>query len=121
MLLDALVACSGVTLKAVATALGIPIASGTVRAEGDLDFKGTMGVDRDAAVGITDIRLEFDVVFGEGRAVSDEEVKKLGKLTERYCVVLQTLVNKPSVKVRLAGKGEDGSGKEIVHESELCG
>lgn len=125
MLLDALVACSGVTLKAVATALGIPIASGTVKAEGDLDFKGTMGVDRNAPVGMTDIRLEFDVVFGEkedGKEVSEEEVEKLGKLTERYCVVLQTLVKKPTLRVRLAGREgseEDGVSKEIVHGSTL--
>ncbi|KAF2818374.1 hypothetical protein CC86DRAFT_375870 [Ophiobolus disseminans] len=126
MLLDALVACSGVTLKAVATALGIPIASGTVSAEGDLDFKGTMGVDRDAPVGMTDIRLEFQVKFGEredGREVSDEEVEKLGKLTERYCVVLQTLVHKPTIKVRLAGNGggkeEEGVLREIIHGSTL--
>jgi uncharacterized OsmC-like protein len=122
MLLDALVACSGVTLKAVATALGIPIASGTVRAEGDLDFKGTMGVDRAAPVGMTDIRLEFQVTFGEGREVSEEEVEKLGKLTERYCVVLQTLVNKPRVAVRLAGrdgKEEEGIVREVLHGSIL--
>jgi uncharacterized OsmC-like protein len=120
MLLDALVACSGVTLKAVATALNIPIVSGSVTAEGDMDFKGTMGVDRDAPVGITDIRLEFAVEFG--REVREEEVEKLGKLTERYCVVLQTLVKKPRVRVRLAGQGgekEDGIEREIVHGSTL--
>jgi uncharacterized OsmC-like protein len=114
MLLDALVACSGVTLKAVATALDIPIMEGTVSAEGDLDFKGTMGVDKGAPVGITDIRLAFEVSFG--REVTGEEVEKLGRLTERYCVVLQTLVNKPRVVVRVAGKGE---GEEVVHEDSL--
>jgi uncharacterized OsmC-like protein len=124
MLLDALVACSGVTLKAVATALGIPIVSGTVCAEGDLDFRGTLGVDRDAPVGMTDIRLEFRVGFGEredGRAVTEEEVEKLGKLTERYCVVLQTLVHKPKIAVRLVGGGkeEDGIAREILHGSIL--
>jgi uncharacterized OsmC-like protein len=124
MLLDALVACSGVTLKAVATALGIPIVSGTVTAEGDLDFKGTMGVDREAPVGMTGIRLEFEVTFGErgdGREVSEEEVESLGKLTERYCVVLQTLVKKPRIAVRLAGKGreEEGIQREILHGSIL--
>lgn len=119
MLLDALVACSGVTLKAVATALGIPIVSGTVSAEGDLDFKGTMGVDRNAPVGITGIRLEFQVEFGEredGREVSQEELEKLGKLTERYCVVLQTLVHKPQIEVKLAGSG---GAKEISHSNTL--
>jgi uncharacterized OsmC-like protein len=120
MLLDALVACSGVTLKAVATALDIPIVEGTVSAEGDMDFKGTMGVDREAPVGITDIRLEFAIRFG--REVSEEEVEKLGKLTERYCVVLQTLVRKPRVTVRMAGGGgeeEEGFSKEVVHGSIL--
>ncbi|KAF2029146.1 hypothetical protein EK21DRAFT_101361 [Setomelanomma holmii] len=124
MLLDALVACSGVTLKAVATALGIPIKSGTVNAEGDLDFKGTLGVDRNAPVGMTDIRLEFQVKFGEkpdGSEVTEEEVEKLGKLTERYCVVLQTLVHKPKIAVRLAGGGkeEDGITRDILHGTIL--
>jgi uncharacterized OsmC-like protein len=125
MLLDALVACSGVTLKAVATALGIPIVSGSVSAEGDLDFRGTMGVDKTAPVGMTGIRLEFQVKFGEredGRQVTEEEVERLGKLTERYCVVLQTLVHKPQIAVRLAGsaeKQEDGIEKEIMHGSIL--
>lgn len=125
MLLDALVACSGVTLKAVATALGIPIISGTVSAEGDLDFRGTLGVDKTAPVGITGIRLMFEVKFGEredGREVTEEEVEKLGKLTERYCVVLQTLVHKPRIAVRLAGsaaKQEDGIEREILHGSIL--
>ena len=125
MLLDALVACSGVTLKAVATALGIPIVSGTVSAEGDLDFKGTLGVDKTAPVGITGIRLEFQVKFGareDGREVTEEEVERLGKLTERYCVVLQTLVHKPRIAVRLAGsseKQEDGIEREIIHGSIL--
>jgi uncharacterized OsmC-like protein len=120
MLLDALVACSGVTLKAVATALGIPIVSGTVTAEGDLDFKGTLGVDKTAPVGITGIRLDFAMKFGEredGREVSEEEVQKLGKLTERYCVVLQTLVHKPTIAVRLAGS--DGVKSGVSHKSDL--
>ncbi|KAI8937881.1 hypothetical protein NX059_005568 [Plenodomus lindquistii] len=119
MLLDALVACSGVTLKAVATALGIPIASGTVTAEGDLDFKGTMGVDRTAPVGMTGIRLQFAVEFGEredGKEVTQEEVDKLGKLTEKYCVVLQTLIHKPTIEVKLAGSGV---GKEVAHNGTL--
>ncbi|KAF1960918.1 hypothetical protein CC80DRAFT_465305 [Byssothecium circinans] len=120
MLLDALVACAGVTLKAVATALNIPIVSGTVTAEGDLDFRGTMGVDRTAPVGITGIRMAFDVVFGDrgdGTVVSEDDVESLGKLTERYCVVLQTLVHKPEIKVRVSGKGggkeEDGISREL--------
>lgn len=116
MLLDALVACSGVTLKAVATALDIPIVFGSVRAEGDLDFRGTLGVSKDVGVGISGIRLDFDVVFGDrdGRGVSEEEREKLGRLTERYCVVLQTLVNKPKIEVRVAGR--EGGGEEGVGE-----
>lgn len=119
MLLDALVACAGVTLKAVATALGIPIESGTVTAEGDLDFKGTMGVDRAAPVGITGIRMSFDLVYGEREKgpVTEDEVESLGKLTERYCVVLQTLVNKPSVSVKMTGK--DGNEKDEGVSREL--
>lgn len=117
MLLEALVACSGVTLKAVATALGIPIENGTITAEGDLDFKGTLGVDKTAPVGITDIRLVFDLEFGEreesaGGAVTEEEIERLGKLTERYCVVLQTLVNKPKVMCKAVGHKE---GREDVN------
>lgn len=81
MLLEALVACSGVTLKAVATALDIPIQEGTVRAEGDVDFKGTMGVDRNAPVGFTAIRLGFDLKLQQ--EVPPEKLEKLGKLTER--------------------------------------
>ncbi|EMD60358.1 hypothetical protein GGP41_008271 [Bipolaris sorokiniana] len=126
MLLDALVACSGVTLKAVATALGIPIVSGTVTAEGDLDFRGTLGVDKTAPVGLTGIRLDFAVEFGkreDGRVISEEEVERLGKLTERYCVVLQTLVHKQSIGVRLVGKGggkeEEGVRREVSHQSTL--
>ncbi|KAJ4984423.1 hypothetical protein SVAN01_10058 [Stagonosporopsis vannaccii] len=123
MLLDALVACSGVTLKAVATALGLPVLSGTVTAEGDLDFKGTMGVDRNAPVGITGIRLQFDIEFGtkeDGAEVSEDELGKLGKLTERYCVVLQTLVKKPEIGVTMVGRGKQGDGdeREMSHESQ---
>lgn len=121
MLLDALVACSGVTLKAVATALGIPIVSGTVNAGGDLDFKGTLGVDRNAPVGITGIRLEFKIEFGQkedGTEVSQEEIEKLGKLTERYCVVLQTLVHKPQIAVTLAGSSSGGKGG-LSHSTTL--
>jgi len=88
MLLEALVACAGVTLKAVATAIGVELSSAHVRAEGDLDFRGTLGVDRDAAVGFTAIRLRFELESGAG----EEELEKLMERTERYCVVGQTLV-----------------------------
>ncbi len=86
MLLEALVACAGVTLRAVSTSLEIRV-SGTVRAEGDLDFRGTLGVDRDAPVGFTAIRLSFDLEHD----ASEEQLDRLLRLTERYCVVLQTL------------------------------
>ncbi|MBU2582502.1 MAG: OsmC family protein [Alphaproteobacteria bacterium] len=87
MLLEALVACAGVTLKAVATALELPLEAGTVTAEGDLDFRGTLGVDREAPVGFRAIRLRFDL-DGE---LTGEQVATLAKLTERYCVVYQTI------------------------------
>jgi uncharacterized OsmC-like protein len=87
LLLEALVACAGVTLKAVATAIGIEIKSGTVKAEGDLDFKGTLGVSKEVLVGFTAIRLEFDL---DSNATA-EQIDSLAKLTERYCVVYQTL------------------------------
>ena len=90
MLLEALVACAGVTLKAVATALEIPLRAGVVRAEGDLDFRGTLGVARDAPVGFREIRLSFDL----DTDASQEQIDSLVKLTERYCVIFQTL-NKP--------------------------
>ena len=93
MLLQALAACAGVTLKAVATALDIPVAGGSVHAEGDLDFRGTLGVDRDAAVGFTDIRLRFDL----DSEATEEQLATLFKLTERYCVVYQTLIGNPAV------------------------
>jgi uncharacterized OsmC-like protein len=93
MLLQALAACAGVTLRAVATALEIPVAGGSVHAEGDLDFRGTLGVDRDAAVGFTDIRLRFDL----DTEASEEQLATLYKLTERYCVVYQTLNNAPPI------------------------
>lgn len=95
MLLEALVACAGVTLKAVATAMEIEIKEGEVRAEGDLDFRGTMGVDRSAAVGFVEIRLVF--VLDTDAAPS--KVEKLVQLTERYCVVLQTICQKPKISV----------------------
>ncbi|HYH31415.1 MAG TPA: OsmC family protein, partial [Pseudonocardia sp.] len=94
MLLEALVACAGVTLRAVATTLGLTVA-GTVRAEGDLDFRGTLGVDKAAPVGFRDIRLTFAL----DTTASEEEVATLVKLTERYCVVLQTLVSSPTTSV----------------------
>jgi uncharacterized OsmC-like protein len=90
MLLEALVACAGVTLKAVATALEIPLKSGTVRAEGDLDFRGTLGVDKEAPVGFREIRLSFDL----DTDAPQDKIDSLIKLTERYCVIFQTL-NKP--------------------------
>ncbi|MEJ3651429.1 OsmC family protein [Actinomycetes bacterium KLBMP 9759] len=98
MLLEALVACAGVTLRAVATALGLEVA-GSVRAEGDLDFRGTLGVDKQAPVGFRDIRLTFDL----RTEASADEVATLVKLTERYCVVLQTLVSSPTTSVSVTG------------------
>jgi uncharacterized OsmC-like protein len=89
MLLQALVACAGVTLKAVATAIGVEITQGTVSAEGDLDFKGTLGVSKEAPVGFKAIRLSFNLQSN----ASEEQMASLRKLTERYCVVYQTLVN----------------------------
>ncbi len=96
MLLEALVACAGVTMRAVATSLGLAVA-GRVRAEGELDFRGTLGVARDAPVGFRDIRLRFEL---ESEA-TDDELATLLKLTERYCVVLQTLRSVPSTSVTL--------------------
>ena len=98
MLLEALVACAGVTLKAVATALEIELKKGTVRAEGDLDFRGTLGVAKDAAVGFKAIRLSFDVETD----APQEKLDTLLKLTERYCVVFQTLNVKPELSANLA-------------------
>jgi len=95
MLLEALAACAGVTLKAVATSLQIPIAGGHVHAEGDLDFRGTLAVDRDAPVGFKAIRLSFDLDTTAGA----EELETLLKLTERYCVVFQTLRTPPELSV----------------------
>jgi uncharacterized OsmC-like protein len=97
MLLEALVACAGVTLKSVATALDIALKSGTVSAEGDLDFRGTLGVDKEAPVGFAAIRLGFDV---ETDAPQDK-IDLLLKLNERYCVVYQTIRNGPPVTVTL--------------------
>ncbi|HEX8004711.1 MAG TPA: OsmC family protein [Mycobacteriales bacterium] len=94
MLLQALVACAGVTLRAVATSLDIPVDGGTVRAEGDLDFRGTLGVDKEAPVGFTAIRLTFDV------DVPEESRETLLKLTRRYCVVLQTIAGGVPVELR---------------------
>ena len=84
-------ACAGVTLKAVATAMDISLGSGTVRAEGDLDFRGTLGIDKNAPVGFRDIRLMFELDSTAGQ----EKLETLLKLTERYCVVLQTIAQKP--------------------------
>jgi uncharacterized OsmC-like protein len=98
MLLEALAACAGVTLRAVATSLGIAVEGGSVRAEGDLDFRGTLAVDRDAPVGFRAIRLSFDL-----RTEADaEELATLLKLTERYCVVLQTLASAPDLSATIA-------------------
>lgn len=93
MLLEALVACAGVTLRAVATSLGIDIYGGTVRAEGDLDFRGTLAVDREASVGFEDVRITFDL---ESDA-SEEDLATLIRLTDRFCVVGQTLQHSPTL------------------------
>ena len=95
MLLEALVACAGVTLKAVATAIDVPLKSATVSAEGDLDFRGTLGVAKDAPVGFSAIRLRFDVETD----VSQEKLDQLLRLTERYCVVYQTIRSGPPVDI----------------------
>src|SRR5690606_4800284 len=97
MLLEALVACAGVTLRAVATALDLPIRGGSVTAEGDLDFRGTLGVSKEAPVGFKEVRLRFAV---EGE-LTEEQRATLLKLTERYCVVYQTLRQPPPVAVTL--------------------
>ena len=97
MLLEALVACAGVTLRSVATSLELAV-SGAVRAEGDLDFRGTLGVDREAPVGFTAIRLVFDLVHD----ATDEQLETLLRLTRRYCVVYQTLAGGVPVEVSLA-------------------
>ena len=102
MLLEALVACAGVTLRAVATAIGVDIADARVKAEGDLDFRGTLGVARDAPVGFRDIRLQFELDTN----ASDEQLATLLKLTERYCVVLQTLRAAPPVSARMMRAGD---------------
>ena len=95
MLLEALVACAGVTLNAVATAIGVDIRKGVVRAEGDLDFRGTLGVVKDAPVGFQRIRLSFDLDTG----ATDDELNTLIRLTERYCVVYQSLRQPPDMTV----------------------
>jgi uncharacterized OsmC-like protein len=96
MLLQALVACAGVTMRAVATSIGIDV-TGSVRADGDLDFRGTLGVDRDALVGFSAIRLSFDLQS----EASEQDLATLLRLTERYCVVYQTLANSPTLTVSL--------------------
>jgi uncharacterized OsmC-like protein len=101
MLLEALVACAGVTLNAVATALGYDIGEAKVRAEGDLDFRGTLGVAKEAPVGFRDIRLSFEI---DGD-LTDEQRATLLKLTERYCVVYQTLRSAPAIDVAMRKAG----------------
>uniref|UniRef100_A4WQM3 OsmC family protein n=1 Tax=Cereibacter sphaeroides (strain ATCC 17025 / ATH 2.4.3) TaxID=349102 RepID=A4WQM3_CERS5 len=98
MLLEALVACAGVTLSAVATAIGFELRGGTVTAEGDLDFRGTLGVDREAPVGFSAIRLRFDLDTPEPQ----DRIDTLTKLSERYCVVLQTLTVPPAIALEVA-------------------
>ena len=97
MLLEALVACAGVTVKAVATALDIPLRSGAISAEGDLDFRGTLGVAKDAPVGFAQIRLRFDLDTDAGQ----DKLDQLLKLTERYCVVYQTIKAGPAIDVTM--------------------
>ena len=100
MLLEALVACAGVTLKAVAAAIDVPLRSGTVSAEGDLDFRGTLGVAKEAPVGFAQIRLRFDL----DTDAPQEKLDQLLKLTERYCVVYQTIRSGPPVEIGLTRK-----------------
>jgi uncharacterized OsmC-like protein len=97
MLLEALVACAGVTLRAVATSLGLEMRSGVVRAEGDLDFRGTLGVDRDAPVGFRAIRLSFEL----DTDADADQLETLKRLTERYCFVFQTLATEPALSASI--------------------
>src|SRR6202162_3551590 len=101
MLLEALVACAGVTLRAVATALEIPLRDATVHAEGDLDFRGTLGVSKEAPVGFQKLRLRFDL----DTDATDEQIATLLKLTERYCVVYQTLGHPPRIDISHSARG----------------
>jgi len=98
MLLEALVACAGVTMRSVATSLGLELRSGRVRADGDLDFRGTLAVDRDAPVGFAAIRLSFEL----DTDATDQELATLLRLTDRYCVVLQTLARGPQLQSSVA-------------------
>ena len=97
MLLEALVACAGVTLKSVATAIEVPLKKGDVTAEGDLDFRGTLGIDKETPVGFAEIRLKFEV----DTDAPQDKLDLLLKLTERYCVVYQTIKNGPKVSVSM--------------------
>lgn len=103
MLLEALAACAGVTLNSVATAIGVNIRKGKVTAEGDLDFRGTLGVSKEAPVGFQDIRLRFDL----DTDADEDQLAALQKLTERYCVVFQTLRNAPEITVTYNSNSED--------------
>jgi uncharacterized OsmC-like protein len=120
MLLEALTACAGVTLKAVATALEIPLRGGTVRAEGDLDFRGTLGVDREATVGFSDVRLRFDL----DTDATPPQRDRLIELTERYCVVYQTLCRSPRLALEAhqvtVGEEQPPVGLEGVEEAEAA-
>jgi uncharacterized OsmC-like protein len=102
LLLEALVACAGVTLRAVSTAIGVEIINGIVRAEGDLDFRGTLGISKEVPVGFKSIRLVFDL----DADMTTEQLESLAKLTERYCVVYQTLVKGVGVETRYISTGQ---------------
>ena len=104
LLLEALVACAGVTLSAVATALGIEIKNGTVKAEGDLDFRGTLGISKEVLVGFISIRLNFFI----DADISDEQLASLSKLTEKYCVVYQTLIKGVEIGTSFNKKNDKG-------------
>ena len=101
MLLEALVACAGVTLRAVATSIGVDVRDARVKAEGDLDFRGTLGVSKEVPVGFREIRLQFHI----DTSASEEQLATLLKLTERYCVVLQTLRSAPPISARITRTG----------------
>ena len=104
MLLEALAACAGVTMAAVATSLGVPLRGGTVRAEGDLDFRGTLGLSNDVPVGFRDIRLSFEL----DSDASPDQIATLSRLTERYCVVFQTLRQSPAMAVSVVNRRAAG-------------